>query len=140
MKKLLLVLVLFCAGCEITKDATGEKQVRIDPNQAAKVEAAVEGGIGVLEALAALWPLAGTGAVGLAAALAAWRKAKARLTESQTETEMYHSATAALVAAIKDYRETNPETWDKLKLKLEGAVGPDAENIIRALRGLPPKA
>jgi len=136
--KIGIVLLLLVPGCEIVKDG-GQKIVRIDPNQAAKVEGAAEATIGILEALTAIWPVAGIGVAGLGTALAAWRKAKKNLTEKQSESQMYYNATAALVEAIGDYRDANPDKWAKLKKQLEDAIGPEAENVIRAIRGLEPK-
>lgn len=136
----LILLSLPLAGCEVLQDTiTGEKKVYIDPNAAAKVEDAAEVGVGILEALAALWPAAGIGAAGLGTALAAWRKAKKNLTTTQTKSDMYYNATQALVNAIEDYREENPGNWAKLKKQLERSVGPGVESIIRAIRELPPK-
>jgi hypothetical protein len=136
----MLSLVLVVSGCEALQRAAKQSQ---DPNTAPKVEAAetaAEGAVGILQALGVLWPGAAVGGAGLAAALRAWRNAKKNLATSNTESEAYFHTTEALVTAIEDYREKNPEKWKKLKASLEDAVGPNAEAIIRAIRGMPMKS
>lgn len=132
---IMMVPVFFVPGCEELKRAASA-----DPNTATAIEGAAEAGVGILQALAAIWPGAAVGAGALGTALAAWRKAKGKLAASKTEGEAYYHTTQALVLAIDEYREANPDKWIKLKATLEGAIGPEAENIIRALRSLPPKA
>ena len=127
------------AGCEqlmqLAQDAN-------DPNNAPKVaaaEATAEGAVGILQGLAAVWPGAAVGAVSLATALRAWRNAKKQLATSESTGAQYYHVTESLVGAINDYRSKNPEKWESLKVALESAVGPEAENVIRAIRGLPVK-
>ena len=50
---------------------------------------------------------------------------------------MYYSVASAVVEAIEQFKEENPDDWDKLEIELTKLIGPKAENIIRALRGLP---
>jgi len=126
-------------GCLTEVDPNGVKTVRLDADKVEQFEKGAEAGVSIMQALAPFWPPAAGLAVGLAAALAAWRKQKGKLIIQQSETEMYHSAAASLVAAIGDYRNANPQQWAKLKIRLKKAIGPEAENVIRALRGLPEK-
>jgi len=142
-KVLLLAVVLSVGltGCvESTDPASGETQYALDAEKAAEVEKYVETGITVLMALSVIWP--GLIPAGLAAiligALAAFRKIKPQLVDAKSEAEQYHSTTASVVAAIEAFKESNPDDWTKLEEKLKKALGPAAENIIRALRGLPP--
>lgn len=140
-KKLLtwLTILLFSAlvvsGCEELKRAA-----QADPNTTEALEGAAEAGVGILQALAVLWPGAAAGAAGLGVALKAWRSAKKNLATSETNSEQYYHATESLVEAIHNYREENPDKWKKLKAELKEAIGPEAENVIRAIRMLPPKA
>lgn len=136
----LILLSLPLSGCEVSKDAvTGKKTVRIDPNAAAKIEGGAEAGVGILNALSVMWPGFAAGAGALTLALREWRKVKGKLTEKQNESDMYYNTTEALVTAIEQYRDENPDKWKKLKEKIEKAVGPGAESIIRAIRELPQK-
>ena len=130
----LLFSVLIVSGCEEFKRAASA-----DPNTTDALEGAAEAGVGILQALAVLWPGAAAGAAGLGIALKAWRSAKKNLAQSETKSEQYYHATEGLVEAIHNYREENPEKWKKLKTELEEAIGPEAENIIRSIRGLPQK-
>lgn len=131
---LLILPVLLSLSCEELKRAT-----TADPNTTIALEGAAEAGVGILRALAVIWPGAAVGAGALATALTAWRKAKGKLATSETSSEQYYHATESLVSAINDYHKENPENWDKLKSKCESAIGPEAENVIRAIRGLPLK-
>ncbi len=127
-----LASVLLLLSCEELQRAASA-----DPNTTLAVEGAAEAGVGILQALAVLWPGAAAGAAGLTVALKAWRNAKKNLATSETNSEQYYHATEGLVSAIGHYRNENPERWKKLKVKLENAIGPEAENVIRAIRGLP---
>jgi hypothetical protein len=131
---ILLIMLFFCNGCEELKRAASA-----DPNTTLAIEGAAEAGVGILQALSVLWPGAAAGAAGLGVALKAWRNAKGKLSESETNSEQYYHATESLVAAIGDYKTANPDKWAEMKGKLEGAIGPEAENVIRAIRGLPAK-
>jgi len=134
----LLSLCMACVGCiESTDPETGETLYNVDPNTAAKVEVGTEAAVNIATILAAFWPVllpvAGAGA----GALGAWRNMKPKLTEAQTKEELYYKSTASLVSAIETLKVKNPASWEKLKAAL--AIGPETENVIRALRGLPPK-
>jgi hypothetical protein len=142
---LLMVCVLgLTAGCITGTDpVTGEKTYSVDPNAAGKVEA-------VAQAVGSLTPLLGpTGAlVGgvILGAVGAWRKVKPSLTEARTQADHYHAATTATVEALEQFKESSPEAWTKLgeliddRLSKQGIDPKTIENVIRAIRGLPPKA
>ena len=68
-----------------------------------------------------------------------WLKLRRPLTEAQGEAKQFYGVTAALVESIKQWRLERPEDWKYLEEKLSNAIGDKAENVIRALRGLPPK-
>jgi len=130
----LLLSVFVVSGCEELKRAASA-----DPNTTLAAEGAAEAGVGILQALSAIWPGAAVGAGALGTALAAWRKSKKKLAESETSSEQYYHATESLVEAIDDYRKKNPDKWIKLKESLHHTIGLKAENVIRAIRRLPPK-
>ena len=130
----LMLSVLVVSGCEELKRAASE-----DPNTTVAIEGAAEAGVGILQALAVLWPGAAAGAAGLGVALKAWRNAKKNLAQSETNSEQYYHATESLVQAIGEYRDENPDKWEKLKTTFEATIGPEAENVIRAIRNLPQK-
>ena len=146
MKKtmlLLVVLIALCvAGCVESMDpATGETVYNVDPDAAAKVERGVEAGIGVLQALSIFWPelLPAGVVIGLGGALATWRKMKPKLTEAQAREALYFATTEEIVTAIEQYKTDNPAAWKKLGDEIGDKIGPEAENVIRAIRGLKPK-
>lgn len=142
MKKVLILcwLLLLIGGCVSGVDpVTGEQTVGVDPNIAAQVEIGAQAAIGILAILGTLWPVLIPAGTGLAAAIATWMKVKPKLIEAQSEATMYHSATESIVMAIEDFKEKYPEEWGKLKAECSHTIGTNTENVIRALRDLPPK-
>lgn len=131
-------------GCVTEVDpVTGEKTTSLDPNAAATGEAIVEGGI----AIAPLFGTAGAAVGGiLLGVLGAWRKIKPSLMTAKTEAEQYHAAASAVVTGLEEFKETNPEAWTQVgkllseQMKKQGIDPKTIENVIRALRGLPPRA
>ncbi len=75
----------------------------------------------------------------LAGLFAMWRKLRKPLTEAQGEAKQFYGITAALVESIKQWKLERPDDWEYLEAKIVSAIGSKAENVIRALRGLPPK-
>ena len=81
-----------------------------------------------------------TGIAGLIlAGIGVWRTLKPQLVAETEAKQKYYDVAAAIVAGIENFKEASPETWAKLEVKLAQAIGPKAENVIRALRGLPAK-
>ena len=142
MKKWILTFVVLLAlsGCRVSKDpVTGEELYSVDPNTAAKVETGAEAAIGIGTVASTFYPVLLPIVTLLSGALVAWRKMKPKLTEAQSEAEMHHSATRAVVGVLEKFKDDNPDEWAKLEERFVKAIGPKTENIIRALRGLPPK-
>lgn len=146
MKKMLrwmlicIVLIVGITGCITSTDpATGEKQISVDPNVAAQIEVGTQATVSILTILGAFWPILIPIGTGIAAGFGTWVKVKPKLTQAQSEATMYHSATESIVMAIEDFKEKYPEEWDKLKAECLHTIGTNTENIIRALRDLPPK-
>lgn len=138
---LLLVLIFVCcvSGC-ISKinPETGQKTVSADSNSVVKIEVATEGAITILGILSAFFPVLIPVTAAAMAVYGTWRKVKPKLTKAQTDAELYHATTSAVVMAIENYKTANPTEWLKLEEKLLGVVGPNANNVIRAIRNLPP--
>lgn len=135
-------------GCvtEINPD-TGRETTRVDPNAIDKIAGGAEGAGTLMQALGAIWPPAaviGTAVVSIAGTL---RKVRPKLEESQTKQRMYHSIAAAAAQAIDTLRKDQPALVDPLLAEMERIknkiISPTerakVENIIRGLRGLPPK-
>jgi len=143
MKKLLicmvlLVVALVVAGCVPGTDPnTGAKTWRFDPNAAATAEKYVETGTSIMTVLAPIFPVLYPVLLITGGVLAGWRKMKPKVTKAQNRAELCHTAIESLVVAIEELKEVSPESWEKLKEKIK--VGPEIENIIRAIRLLPPK-
>lgn len=147
MKRWLAICLLaltLCVGCKVVTDpATGEKKYSLDTKVSDKAEQGAEVGVALAPLLG---PIGIPIATALAGALAAWRKAKPKLIESQNKAAIYYSVSSATVTALDEFKKTNPEQWAVLGGMIEAQIqkmGGDPvaiENLIRALRGLPPKA
>lgn len=143
MKKMLIVMIMLlaCSGCMkeiITDPNTGEATTKysIDAEKAEKIESGAEAAQGVAGAVGLVYPV-GTFIAGvIGTGLALWRKYKPALIQAQKKEEIAYNATTSLVGLIEDLKEVSPDTWEKLKKKLK--IGPEVENVIRAIRGLPP--
>jgi hypothetical protein len=141
-----ICIVLLLAGCiQETNPLTGEKTTRLDPNN--PVIPAAEGAVGFASALLPLLgPIGGAGATVLAAALAYWGKIKPQLTQSQAEAQQGYTAGTALVDALDEYKKMHPTEWSTLGTLIQknldkfGVDAKAAENFIRGIRGLPPRA
>lgn len=133
-------VLLFVSGCLMRIDPiTGERTYQIDPNAIPAYEETAEAAIGILAILSTIWPVL-LPAVGIAAGVyGTWKKVKPQLATAQSEAAMYHTATKSVVTAIENFKINNPKEWLILEERLKKAIGPNAENVIRALRGLPPK-
>jgi hypothetical protein len=134
------------AGCVETVDPiTGEERVALDPNATAVVvtEQVAKGVSGVA-------PLFGTVGIAigsvLTGVLGAWYRIKPRLTAAKSEAAQYHAVAASTVEALEAFKVSNPEQWAQLgtliseQLTRQGVDPKVVENVIRALRGLPPKS
>jgi hypothetical protein len=147
MKSMILICIGLCliAGCisSTVTDSNGvtKKVVSLDPNNAIVVNADTGLTVGQMIAAASgtIWPIGTLMAGALGAALAAWRKYKPLLTAATTQATQSYNTTSAVVSAIETYKTDNPTEWLKLEEYLTKAIGPNAENVIRAIRGLPPK-
>lgn len=138
MKKIAVIVVILLCSCTKVANEQGEKTYQLNPETAAEIEAPIEATGSLLTALTPLYPPAGAAGVAILTALGIWRKKiKPKYEKAQTEANLYHTTTHALVTAIEEFKENSPEAW--LKLKEELNVGPNVENVIRAIRNLPIK-
>ena len=146
-KKLVMwsaVFVLFLVGCIESKDPNSVKLYQLDPNskivKAIDVAASqAEIARAVANALSVWVPGAGIVSIGIGWFAGLWRKLNPVLAKASTKAEKFYGTTTALVSAIEDFKTTNPAEWAKISDHLSGVIGPNTENIIRAIRGLPPK-
>lgn len=133
-------VVLIClSGCIKSVDPeTGQTTYRLDLDRTAEVEKHVETGISIFSVLSTIWPsllpIAGIGA----GIYGTWKKMKPKFEAEQNRAQMYYSIVDSGVKTIEDFKMAQPEKWDELEKKYwTGVIGPEAENVIRALRGLP---
>ena len=143
MKKRILIVVLLMFmtfGC-IKTVTDGKTSYRVDPNKAVAVEKTAEVGVTVMQALTPFFPWLGAVATGIGGGLAVWRQQKPKFIKEQSRADMYHSVTSGLVSAIEKYKKEgiSEAEWLNFEKILMGKIGPESENVIRALRGLPPK-
>ena len=140
MKKVIVMcmMLLVVAGCVSGTDPnTGEKTWHVDPNAAATAEKYVETGTSIMTVLAPVFPVLYPVLLITGGVLAAWRKMKPKVTKAQDRATLMHTGVSSLVVAIEELKKASPESWEKLKEEIK--VGPEIENIIRAIRGLPAK-
>lgn len=132
-----MVLGLLVAGCITSVDPeTGKTLYSLDPNVVSTIEPLVETGITIGTILAAIFPVLVPIVTAAGGIYGTWKKLKPQVVKAQTEAGLYHTAVSSLVQAIEDYKESDPEGWEKLKAKIK--VGDKVENVIRAIRLLPP--
>lgn len=125
------------------------KETRIDPNVAAKVEGGaviVQAGASAGSGLPVVGPILAAVAGILGTGLTLWRKYGPVLTQYRSDYEQANAVAAATVTTIEELKELSPETWLKLSDTMKAELGKHGvpvailENVIRGLRGLPPKA
>lgn len=150
MKRILIVtafLLILSAGCQKRLNPeTGQKEYRIDPNVAQKVEEGTQAGIGILTILAAFWPALIPAMTAAAGVYGTWLKVKPRVTKYQQESQAYHTAGSVTAAGIEQFKKLYPKEWENLCQQLEKVKNKfvksedqvKIENIIRGFRGLPP--
>jgi hypothetical protein len=123
-----LGLMLF-TGCVKSTDTSGNTQIGIDPNKAAKIEPFVAAGQAGAAAVSVVWPPATIIAGLLSVVLAGIAKAKT----NQLNTT--YAATTEIVNALEQIKESNPALWAQIKEKIK--MGTTQENVIRAILGKP---
>jgi len=133
---LIVALCLICmSGCIKTATDDGETY-SLDEKAAAKIEAPAEAAVSIMAILSAFYPVLIPVTTAGGAAIATWLKIKPQLTTARTEAELYYDTTAAIVEAIEAWKENDPDDWAALEERLKKAIGPNALNVIRGLRGL----
>jgi len=133
MKKIVLVsvvlMVVGIVGCMTMPD--GSLGVKPEVADVADTVADIGSTVAVAGApLSVLWPPLSL-ILGIAGTIfGAWKNRSANTS---------HGVTEALVSALEKYKKTYPAEWDKLGDVIFKAVGPTTDNVIRAMRGLPPR-
>jgi hypothetical protein len=155
------LVVLSLTGCQSrTRDIHGDpndpnkvtatvSEHRIDPNVAAKVEGVatvIQVGASAGSGLPVVGPALGGLAGIILAGLTAYRKYGPVLTQYKSDYEQANAVASASVSTIEELKKLSPETWDNLRKTMSAELGKHGidvailENVIRGLRGLPPKA
>ena len=146
-KKLVLFSVLFVlcfslASCtEVTKTTTNPDgttttttTTELKPEVVEGMDKVAEVGEPASKSLAALllgvYPPASAALGILGILFGAWNKRRANTMYGLTQT---------VVSAIDVWKTERPGDWEYLEEKLTKMIGPKAENVIRAMRGLPEK-
>ena len=143
-----MLLCVFLVGCVTSIDpVTGGKLYAVDPNTSAALQQVGEAAAGFL-AIASIWwpallPIAGY----IGGAIRISKKLSPKLTKLQTEAQIYHTAALSTTLGIEEFKKLYPDEWTKLEKELDAikdkVVSPadrlKIENLIRGLRGLPPK-
>ena len=134
----LLVVALVVAGCVTGTDPnTGAATYHVDPNAVAKIEPTIETAITIGTLLAPLFPVIIPALTLITGGFGIWLKMKPKVTKAQDRATLLHTGVSSLVVAIEELKKISPDGWEKLKTEIK--VGPEIENIIRAIRGLPAK-
>lgn len=141
MKRKLLLAIMLVGLCGCIKTVTdGKATYRLDPNEAAKYEKVAETSLTIMQVLTPFFPWLAAPVLAGGTAYATYKTQKPKLIKEQTRADLYHDAAGSLVVALENFKKTNPAEYEKLRDKLIDKIGPEAENAIRGLRGLTPKA
>ena len=135
---LMLGLMVGCVKSTVVDPNTGKEVTtyKLDSTKVEGVENAAEAAQGIAGASGIIWPIGTAIASIIGTGLAMWRKYKPKLVAAQTAEELSYTTAETAINVIEDLKEMSPETWEKLKAKIK--IGPEIENAIRAIRGLPP--
>ncbi len=153
--------LIVCAGCQtrilpVHGDPNDPNRVtsnvterRIDPNIAGKIVTGgqiVQGGAAAGTGIPVVGPILGLLAGLISAGLGVWAKIGPQLTQYKSDYEQANAVAQASVTTIEELKKAYPEVWAKLsdtmkeQLEHSGINFNILDNIIRGLRGLPPKA
>lgn len=136
----MFVLLLLCvAGCVTTTSPTGVKSVALDPNTGLAIQQGLDVAAGATTGVSAIWPWMVPVSMIITAIAGVWRKTNPVLAQATSEQQKYYDVTQGIVTAIESFKEAAPTEWEKLSTQLDKTLGPEAINVIRALRNLPPK-
>lgn len=150
-KMLLGIVVLVCllvVGClKSVSPETGETLHSLDPNTVENLQEMGEAGSMILGILSMFWPVLLPIAGYVGGAIRISKKLTPKLIEAQTETQMFHTIASSTILGIEEFKKEYPKEWKELEAELDAfknkVVKPEdqlnIENLIRGLRGLPPK-
>jgi hypothetical protein len=140
-------MMLMLPACVRTVNPDGTTTLSADP---CAVDAITEGGdaaVGIMTVLTPFFPWLAPIAAATAGIVGTIKIKKPQLVKAQTRQKMFHTVASSAVLAIDNLAKTNPDLTAKLLAEMEviktKIVSPEdraaIENVIRALRGKPPK-
>ena len=136
----MLMFLLSAHGCVRSTDEQGRTTYSLDPCSVDKAEKQTEAAIGLMSLLGTIWPALLPVAGVAAGVYGTYKRVKPKLDTARTEANLYHTSTHTLVAIVEDIKIKQPDLWAKLKPILNDAkMSTNIQNVILALRGLPPK-
>lgn len=139
LSAILLLWLLCVCGCIKSLDDEGRTVYSADPCAVKKIEQGAEAGLGILAILSTFWPALIPVVAAGGSVYGTYKRMKPKLTESQTEANLYHTTAHTVVAVIEDIKTKEPALWAKLKPFMEDSqMGKNVTNAILALRGKPP--
>lgn len=146
---LLFVVCMALGGCVAKKMDDGTTKFNLLPEWGKKLDQAEQAGEGILGLLTVLSPLFGpAGGIavgGLATGLTILKKARPKLKDAQDRHQLANTVAAITVDALDQIKKDHPKVWEKTAIKLQkeceesGVDTKLVKNVIRGLRGLPPK-
>ena len=131
----IMILIVVLSGCDQAN------QIISDPNTMPQIESGAEAAVTLTQILGTIWPaLIPVGAAG-GGILAAYKRLKPKIVESQRQGDKYYAAGETLAAILDDIKLNHPDIWEKMKPKITEVTkaGSDLENTIRGFRHLPPR-
>lgn len=142
-----ICIFMFIPACITETMPDGTKTHRADP---CAVDAITKGGdtaVGIMTLLSPFFPWLIPVTTLTAGVIGTLKTQKPKLVKAQTRSKMFHTVASSAVLAIDTLAKTNPEATAALLKEMERVknkiVSPEdraaIENIIRALRGKPPK-
>jgi hypothetical protein len=140
MKKMIMIAMLLClmSGCiDVLDPTTGETYAQLDPNVVAGIQTGLGVASGTAQAASTVWPGATLVMTLILIATKVLDGLAKKKLKSEGDTAL--SALGLVVRGVETLKTEKPEAWAALKVNFTDLIGPTMENIIRKVRGLPPK-
>ena len=145
----MLMLLPSCVREQKVDQATGQTTTVVSADPCA-IDTLVKGGdmaVGIMTLLTPFFPYLAPITTGVAGIVLTLKQQKPKLVKAQTKQKMYHTVASSAVLAIDNYAKANPAQVASLLEEMERVknriISPEdrasIENVIRALRGKPPK-
>lgn len=147
---LCLAFVVGCSSWYMTQGG-GDPNIPADPNAPAvvlspegeQIAGAIKTGEAVARGVSIFWPPAALISGILGTAGLALKKYKPKIAKAETQRDQFYAVAETFVYAVEQLKKDFPEDWQKhLEPILKKNIDPNGniDAVIRALRGLPPKA